>query len=53
LIADDSAEPHLIAIYGGKLTAYRATAQRVVEFAKRSLPSARVRGRTDELPLTV
>jgi glycerol-3-phosphate dehydrogenase len=39
LVCDDDDRPHMVAIYGGKLTGYRATAQRVVQLLKRTLPN--------------
>lgn len=38
LVCDDAQRPHMIAIYGGKLTGYRATAQKVMRLAERTLP---------------
>ncbi|NNM25229.1 MAG: FAD-dependent oxidoreductase, partial [Phycisphaerales bacterium] len=38
-------------IYGGKLTAYRATAERVMERLAATLPLRPRRARTDTLPL--
>ncbi len=38
LVCDDDDRPRMVAIYGGKLTGYRATAQRVVRLLKRTLP---------------
>jgi len=37
LQSDDPKKPHLITIYGGKLTGYRATAQDVLSIAERTL----------------
>jgi glycerol-3-phosphate dehydrogenase len=51
LITDDPLEPQAIAIYGGKLTAYRATAARVMKLAQQSLPHRVPIARTDRLPL--
>ncbi len=51
LVVDDEARPRMVAIYGGKLTGYRATAEKVVA---RLLPGLERRdrlARTDELPL--
>jgi len=44
-------KPRLISIYGGKLTSYRATAAKLMEQIKPSLPSRRKRGDTRRLPL--
>ena len=41
-----------LAIYGGKLTGYRATAEKVLERLATTLPERRPLARTDELPLT-
>lgn len=39
LLPDDGNRPHLLAIYGGKLTAYRATAEKVMQRIRPSLPA--------------
>ncbi len=44
--------PRVISIYGGKLTTYRATAERVLSKLAPSLPTRRRRARTEELRLT-
>ena len=51
LVVDDEARPSMVAIYGGKLTGYRATAERVVERLLPHLPKRARVARTDELPL--
>jgi len=51
LVVDDEARPSLVAIYGGKLTGYRATSERVVERLLPHLPKRTRIARTDELPL--
>lgn len=38
LVIDDSRAPRMVAIYGGKLTGYRATAEKVMARLARSLP---------------
>jgi len=38
IITTDTANPRLVSLYGGKLTAYRATAKRVVQQLKKVLP---------------
>lgn len=38
LVTDDAGRPRVVAIYGGKLTSYRATAQRVMRLLQRTLP---------------
>jgi glycerol-3-phosphate dehydrogenase len=51
LVVDDEARPRLVAIYGGKLTGYRATAEKVVSRLLPHLPRRARVARTDELPL--
>jgi glycerol-3-phosphate dehydrogenase len=51
LLPDDSAKPGLIAVYGGKLTTYRATAARVMRLLEASLPRRSPIARTDKLAL--
>ena len=52
LDVDDAARPRVLTIYGGKLTAYRATAEKVLRRIAPSLPARRPRADTRELPLT-
>lgn len=52
LVADRSARPRLLSIYGGKLTTYRAVAHRALQMILPSLPARRALARTDQLPLT-
>lgn len=52
LVPDDPRRPHAIAIYGGKLTAYRATALSVMALATRALPKRQRRADTATLPLS-
>lgn len=52
LLCDDPARPHLVAIYGGKLTAYRATAAKVLRILGPSLPPVAKRVRTDHIDLS-
>ena len=52
LVADENQRPRLIAVYGGKLTTYRATAARVMELACKTLPEKVSIAYTDRLPLT-
>ncbi|NIO12055.1 MAG: FAD-dependent oxidoreductase [Deltaproteobacteria bacterium] len=47
-----SSHPRLLTVYGGKLTAYRATAQKIIERLCESLPSRPPVASTRELPLT-
>ncbi len=51
LAFDDETMPRLVSLYGGKLTGYRATAEKVVGCLKRTLEVERVLARTDELEL--
>ncbi len=51
LVVDDEERPRFVTIYGGKLTGYRATAERVVERLQSSLPKRTRIAHTDELPL--
>jgi len=39
LVVDDEARPTMLAIYGGKLTGYRATAEKVLARLAPSLPA--------------
>jgi len=43
VIASDMNNPRLLSLYGGKLTAYRATAERVIKQLQRTLPKAKKR----------
>ncbi len=52
LIPDDKSHPRTLAIYGGKLTGYRATAEKVVERLALSLGPRPRRGDTRTLRLT-
>ena len=51
LIGDRDERPRILSIYGGKLTAWRATAEQVMERIETSLPRRRRRADTEELPL--
>lgn len=51
LHVDREHKPRLLTLYGGKLTAYRATAQSVLARVAESLPSRTEKARTDTLPL--
>lgn len=53
LLSDEASRPHLIAIYGGKLTTYRATAARVMRLARKTLPKRKPIASTAKLPLQV
>ncbi len=52
LVCDDERAPRTVAIYGGKLTGYRATAEKVMQLLLRTLPTRKERGSTRELPLS-
>ncbi|HEX9627950.1 MAG TPA: FAD-dependent oxidoreductase [Acidiferrobacterales bacterium] len=52
LVAEPGHGPRLVSIYGGKLTGYRATAQKVMRMLAATLPARRGSADTAELPLT-
>ena len=51
LLTDRDHAPRVLSIYGGKLTTWRAVAQRAMARVAASLPSRRMRAHTDRLPL--
>jgi len=51
LVTDNDQQPRLVSIYGGKLTGYRATAQKVMHKLESSLPQRRVIADTARLSL--
>ena len=51
LHTDRRQRPRVLSVYGGKLTSYRATAEKVVARLAASLPERRRLARTDEIPL--
>lgn len=51
LHADDPARPRIVSILGGKLTTYRAVAERVLARLRATLPEAARRAHTARLPL--
>jgi len=51
LAVDDARAPRLLTVYGGKLTAYRATAARAAELIGRALPARVRKAHTEELRL--
>jgi glycerol-3-phosphate dehydrogenase len=51
LSVDNTARPRTVAIYGGKLTGYRATAEKVIKNLRRTLPERKHRGKTAKQPL--
>lgn len=48
---DDRAQPKLVAIYGGKLTSYRSTSEKVVRLLKPQLPARERKADTRKLKL--
>jgi glycerol-3-phosphate dehydrogenase len=52
LHADVPARPRIVSIYGGKLTTYRAVAERVLARLRVTLPDATRRAETARLPLS-
>lgn len=48
---DNPQLPRTVAIFGGKLTGYRATAEKIVKILQRTLPERKRRADTAELPL--
>jgi glycerol-3-phosphate dehydrogenase len=51
LSTDAAREPRLVTIYGGKLTTYRSTAQKVLDLLRPRLPARRARADTAALHL--
>jgi glycerol-3-phosphate dehydrogenase len=53
LLPDDADQPRLVSIYGGKLTSYRASAEKLMDMITRTLPAATpvADTRTLELPV--
>jgi glycerol-3-phosphate dehydrogenase len=49
---DNRRQPRVVSIFGGKLTGYRATAEKVIALVSATLPARARRARTDELTLT-
>jgi len=52
LLTNVESKPRMISMYGGKLTAYRSTAERVIQRIRASLPQRKTRGDTRKLVLT-
>lgn len=50
-VTDRGTKPRMLAIYGGKLTSYRATAEKVMKRLQASLPPRAPRANTKELAL--
>ena len=51
LFQDNPKKPRAISLYGGKLTAYRVTAQHVAELAEKTLGPASIKADTANIPL--
>ena len=51
LLTNVASKPRMISMYGGKLTAYRSTAQRVIQRIEASLPQRKSRGDTCRINL--
>ena len=51
LVPDRAGRPRVLSIYGGKLTTYRAVAQRALQRVAASLPQRPALAATDQLPL--
>ncbi len=51
LPVDNPSRPRVLSIYGGKLTGYRATAQKIMKILSRTLPRVTPVAKTSELPL--
>jgi len=52
LLTDSDQNPRLLSIYGGKLTTWRATAEKVMLRLAATLPSCKTRTRTDQITLS-
>jgi glycerol-3-phosphate dehydrogenase len=50
---DNEKHPVVLSIFGGKLTGYRATAEKVIEKLQPSLPKVAVKALTSQLPLSL
>jgi len=53
LPVDNEKLPTVLSIFGGKLTGYRATAEKVIKILTPSLPKVTEKARTDQLPLSL
>lgn len=51
MVADDEAQPRVVSLYGGKLTAHRHMAQDLLNLIRPNLPDAQARADTRSLPL--
>jgi len=52
-LEDDPSQPRLVSVYGGKLTSYRATAEKLVTLIGKTLPGAKPVAHTRKLKLPV
>ena len=52
-LTDRKKKPRMVSIFGGKLTAYRATAEQALDKIKPSLPERKALANTKKLPLSV
>ena len=52
LLCDNNTQPHLVSVVGGKLTAYRATAEKLLKLISPALPSRRAVANTRSLRLS-
>jgi glycerol-3-phosphate dehydrogenase len=48
---DNRARPRLVAIYGGKLTSYRSTSEKVIRMLAPQLPARQIKGDTRHMKL--
>jgi glycerol-3-phosphate dehydrogenase len=53
LLLDDKASPRLVSIFGGKLTSYRSTSEKVLRLVRKSLPKRKPVAITRNLELPV
>ena len=52
LVPDRRSRPRMVSVFGGKLTTYRASAEKLLRLLRGSLPERRPRADTRRLPLT-
>ena len=52
-LEDDPGQPGVVSIYGGKLTSYRATAEKLITIISKTLPAAMPIADTRKLKLPV
>ena len=53
LHVNDTSQPRVVTIYGGKLTSYRATADKLIQRISRVLPKSSAVANTRTLPIPV